>query len=105
MVAAQGLFAPYDVGTLTVPGGFLAGAVPPPLPFADAEKNWPGLVRPPIMPVDPNRDPFSSDVAPAVKAPAPAVDPVAAARPRPSRRHGRRCSPPRPSWWPGWRSC
>ena len=109
VVAAQGLFAPYDVGTLTVPGGFLAGAMPPPMPFADAEKNWPGLVRPPIMPVDPNRDPFSSDVAPAVKAPAPAVDrsplgPVAAVT-RPSRRHGRRWSPPRPSWWPGWRSC
>jgi hypothetical protein len=76
VVATQGLFAPYDVGTLTVPGGFLAGDIPPPLPYKDAEKNWPGLVRPPIMPVDPNRDPFSSDVAPAVKAPA--ADPVAA---------------------------
>jgi hypothetical protein len=80
VVAAQGFFAPYHVGTLTVPGGFVAGAMPAPLPFADGEKFWPGLVRPPIMPVDPNRDPFASDVAPAVKAP-PAQDPVAAQAP------------------------
>lgn len=83
VVAAQGPFGPYDVGTLTVPGGFVARAMPPPLPFADAEKNWPGLVRPPIMPVDPNRDPFTSDVAPAVKVP-PAQDPVAAVAPAPA---------------------
>ena len=81
VVATQGIFGPYDVGTLTVPGGFLARDVPPPLPYEDAEKNWPGLIRPPIMPVDPERDPFSSDVAPAVKAPVPAADPVAAVTP------------------------
>jgi hypothetical protein len=81
VVAMQGFFAPYDVGTLTVPGGFAATAMPPPVPFEDAEKNWPGPVRPPVVTVDPNRNPYTSDVAPAVKAPVPAADPVAAATP------------------------
>lgn len=81
VVAMQGFFAPYDVGTLTVPGGFAAAPMPPPMPFADAEKNWPGLLRPPIVEIDPNRNPYTSDVAPAVKAQAAdaPVDPVSVA--------------------------
>lgn len=76
VVSAQGMFQAFDVGTLTVPGGFVQRPVPPPMPWQGAEKSWPGLVKPPTAAVDPNRDPFTSAdfVAPAVK---PAAEPGA----------------------------
>lgn len=57
LFGVQGPFQDYRIGTLTVPGGFTALAVPPPLAVGTDQQPW-GAIRPPQMPVDPNRDPF-----------------------------------------------
>jgi hypothetical protein len=63
----QGPFQDYRVGTLTVPGGLAALAVPPPLTVDSDQQPW-GAIRPPQVPVDPNRDPFGdSGAAPGVE--------------------------------------
>ncbi|MEO3922378.1 hypothetical protein ABGB07_00630 [Micromonosporaceae bacterium B7E4] len=80
VTAVQGRFADYRIGTLTVPGGLVVLGVPAPLQPGQTEKYWPGAIRPPTVPVDPDRDPFA-----AVGAPAPADDRSAAAGPVGSR--------------------
>jgi hypothetical protein len=76
VIAVQGLFADYHVGTLTVPGGLSVLGVPAPLQPAQTDRYWPGAIRPPAVPVDTNRDPFAP-----VAAALPAGDTVAAAAP------------------------
>ncbi|WP_159104467.1 hypothetical protein [Plantactinospora sp. BB1] len=73
VTAVQGRFTDYRIGTLTVPGGLAVLGVPAPLRADETERYWPGAIRPPTAPVDPDRDPF------AVAAPAPVDDPSAAA--------------------------
>jgi hypothetical protein len=73
----QGPFQDYRVGTLTVPGGLTALAVPPPLEVSADEQPW-GAIRPPQMPVDPNRDPFGDPGAAPAAAPKAAQAPAAA---------------------------
>lgn len=76
----QGPFQDYRIGTLAVPGGLTALAVPPPLAVGADEQPW-GAIRPPQMPVDPNRGPFGDpgatpgvEQAPAAtQAPAPQI--------------------------------
>jgi hypothetical protein len=87
----QGPFQDYRIGTLTVPGGLTALAAPPPLEVGADQQPW-GAIRPPQMPVDPNRDPFGDPgAAPGVaRVPAPAMSarPPAAANPVDSGRSG-----------------
>jgi hypothetical protein len=71
----QGPFQDYRVGTLAVPGGLTALAVPPPLDVGAAQQPW-GAIRPPQMPVDPNRGPFGDPGA------APGVEQAPAATPQ-----------------------
>jgi hypothetical protein len=66
----QGPFADFRVGTLAVPGGLRVLGVPQPLQASVTEQYWPGAIRPPTVPVDPNRDPFGSDAAVVLPAPA-----------------------------------
>jgi hypothetical protein len=54
----QGIFMSYHVGTLTVPGTVASLGVPAAPSAADLARYWPGAVRPPVLRVDPNRDPF-----------------------------------------------
>lgn len=54
-----GMHAPfqnYKIGTLTVPGGLAVLPVPQPMAVDNASQ-W-GEIRPPTVPVDPNRGPF-----------------------------------------------
>jgi hypothetical protein len=70
----QGPFQDYRIGTLTVPGGLTALAVPPPLVVDSDQQPW-GAIRPPQLPVDPNRNPFGdTGAAPGVER-APAATP------------------------------
>ncbi|GAB3976373.1 hypothetical protein V1634_17780 [Plantactinospora veratri] len=65
VTAVQGRFTDYRIGTLTVPGGLALLGVPAPLQAAETEKYWPGAIRPPTVPVDPDRNPFEVAAAPA----------------------------------------
>jgi hypothetical protein len=125
----QGIFMSYHVGTLTVPGTIASLGVPAAPSAADLARHWPGAVRPPVLRVDPNRDPFvqpgaeatigRSDltaVQPGVQQPPPPAAAVPADRP------GERRSNPAPTllaaasllviaaaatgrlWWPRLRS-
>jgi hypothetical protein len=66
ILALQGPFADYRVGTATVPGAVVQSPVPPPLPAGADGDPW-GAIRPPAVPVDPGRDPFN-DPAVAIQA-------------------------------------
>jgi hypothetical protein len=68
----QGPFADYLVGTLTVPGTLRALPVPQPAQVGADDQPW-GAIRPPQMPVDPGRDPFTEPVATASAAGVPAA--------------------------------
>jgi hypothetical protein len=57
----QGIFMDFHVGTLTVPGSLKALGVPAAPSAADLQKYWPGAVRPPVLPIDQNRDPFVAE--------------------------------------------
>jgi hypothetical protein len=84
VVGVQGRFADYHVGTLTVPGGLAVLGVPPSLESPQADKYWPGAIRPPAVPQDANRDPFGSAFtvqAAAPSSPTAAPTPVARAAP------------------------
>lgn len=63
LIAVQGRFADYQVGTLTVPGGLSVLGVPQPIKPAQTDRYWPGAIRPPTVPVDPDRDPFAQVAA------------------------------------------
>jgi hypothetical protein len=63
VTAIQGVFAGFHVGSLSVPGTFEPLGVPAAPSTQDLEKYWPGAVRPPVLPIDKNRDPFASEVA------------------------------------------
>jgi hypothetical protein len=83
----QGPFQDYRVGTLTVPGGLATLAVPPPLEVGADQQPW-GAIRPPQVPVDPNRNPFGDPGAapgaervPAPQTSAPQTSAAAAADP------------------------
>ncbi|MFY1691778.1 hypothetical protein [Plantactinospora sp. WMMB782] len=65
VTAVQGEFADYRIGTLTVPGALEVFRVPAPLQPAETAKHWPGAIRPPELPVDPERNPFALDPVPA----------------------------------------
>ncbi|WP_327010837.1 hypothetical protein OHA72_28385 [Dactylosporangium sp. NBC_01737] len=82
VVGVQGRFAEYHVGTLTVPGGLAVLGVPPPLESSQADRYWPGAIRPPAVAQDAGRDPFGS----AYTAPAAAVQatPTAVSRAAPA---------------------
>jgi hypothetical protein len=71
VVAKQGWFPDYRIGTLTVPGKLVVLPVPTQLTPEHLARYWPGAARPPVLPVDTNRDVFNE---PAV--PPPAVAPV-----------------------------
>ncbi|SNT01376.1 hypothetical protein SAMN05421812_102744 [Asanoa hainanensis] len=68
VVGIQGWFAPYEVGTISAKGGLqqLPTVVAP--TKEQLAEYWPGAVRPPVLPVDQQRDPFTA------AAPAAAVD-------------------------------
>jgi hypothetical protein len=92
VTGVQGVFMSFHVGTLTVPGSLAALGVPAAPSPEDMKKYWPGSVRPPVLPVDRNRDPFAagpSDVAGATEpATAPAARPVAEAATEPAAQRG-----------------
>jgi hypothetical protein len=67
----QGPFQDYKIGTLTVPGGLTVLPVPPPAALSDAQP-W-REIRPPNMPVDPNRGPFDQEATVPAEAPADAA--------------------------------
>jgi len=71
----QGPFQDYRIGTLAVPGGLTALAVPPPLAVDADQQPW-GAIRPPQMPVDPNRNPFGDPGAAPGSAPGAAHAPT-----------------------------
>ena len=83
LVGKQGLFPPYRVGTIAVPGGLTALPVPPPAQVPDSERPW-KEIRPPDMPVDPDRQPFDDTAAlpvpPATTTPAAAAGTTTATR-------------------------
>ena len=89
VIGVQGRFADYVVGTLTVPGSLAVLGVPVPLRPSEAEKYWPGAIRPPSVAVDESRDPFAQVQTPIkavpVQAPVPADQVAAAAPPVPGR--------------------
>lgn len=62
LVGQQGWFQPYLVGTIAAPGALKALPVPPPLTMRAEDLPWKD-VRPPDMPVDPERNPFDETVA------------------------------------------
>jgi hypothetical protein len=85
----QGVFGGFHVGTLSVPGTLEALGVPAAPSPADLRKYWPGRVRPPVLPIDHQRDPYAPQVpdddgsanGPAATTPAaaePAIDPGSA---------------------------
>lgn len=61
VTGVQGIFASFHVGTLTVPGTLEALGVPAAPSPADMAQYWPGSVRPPVLPIDQNRDPFAPE--------------------------------------------
>ncbi|MDG4786586.1 hypothetical protein O7626_11700 [Micromonospora sp. WMMD1102] len=61
VTAVQGEFADFRIGTLTLPGALEVFRVPAPLQPAETAKHWPGAIRPPELPVDPDRNPFALD--------------------------------------------
>jgi hypothetical protein len=82
------------VGTLTVPGTLRAFGVPVAPSPADLDTYWPGPVRPPVLPVDPDRDPFSPYVAADDRAVAPAPGNVTEPEPVSAPPAGRDPRPP-----------
>jgi hypothetical protein len=75
VVGVQGTFMDFHVGSWTVPGSLTALGVPAAPSAEDLSKYWPGEVRPPVMPVNTNRDPFGQ--APEVVIEEPATAPSA----------------------------
>jgi hypothetical protein len=73
VTGVQGVFMDFHVGTLTVPGGLAPLGVPAAPSPEDMRRYWPGRVRPPVLPIDRNRDPFEE--------PAPGGTDQAAAQP------------------------
>lgn len=61
VVGVQGIFMGFHVGTLTVPGSLAPLGVPAAPSPADMQRYWPGRVRPPVLPIDQNRDPFAAE--------------------------------------------
>lgn len=86
LTGLQGLFQPFRVGTITVPGGFTALPVPRPMEFPAEQLPW-KEIRPPEMPVDPNREPFEDTAALPVP---PATAPAQEAATEPAASHGTR---------------
>jgi hypothetical protein len=86
VVGAQGRFADYHIGTLSVPGSLSVLGVPVPLQPSEIDKYWPGAIRPPSVAVDESRDPFGPVVAAPLGANVAAAAPVAPAAPAPPRR-------------------
>jgi hypothetical protein len=76
VIGVQGIFMGFHVGTLTVPGSLTALGVPAAPSPEDMQKYWPGPVRPPVLPIDQNRDPFAAE-------PQRLPDPAAAQQPAP----------------------
>jgi hypothetical protein len=71
LTGLQGLFQPFRVGTIAVPGGLTALPVPIPMKWPAEQLPW-KEIRPPEMPIDPNRGPFDETAAlPAQPATAP----------------------------------
>lgn len=70
VTGVQGLFASFHVGTLTVPGSLTALGVPAAPSATDMQRHWPGPVRPPVLPIDRNRDPFAAERSDATDLPA-----------------------------------
>jgi hypothetical protein len=70
----QGIFGGFHVGELTVPGTWQPLGVPAAPSPQDLEKYWPGKVRPPVLTIDRQRDPYvNEDTQPEViTEPAPA---------------------------------
>jgi hypothetical protein len=88
VTGVQGMFLPFHVGTLTVPGTLKALGVPAAPSQEDVQKYWPGPVRPPVLPIDHQRDPFGLDAPKVPEQPltqprpaAAAVDPKSATEP------------------------
>lgn len=89
VVAEQGFFGEYRVGTLTVPGTLAQLPATVPLTSDVLDEHWPQGARPPVLPVDKSRNPWSEPRlidAPAVipvatGAPAVAVEPVSSRTP------------------------
>jgi len=82
VVAKQGWFADYEIGTLTVPGKLDVLPVPVELTKEHLAKYWPEGAHPPVLPVDPNRDVFNAPAAPPPSpSPLPPVEEVAATTP------------------------
>lgn len=78
LVARQGLFPSYRVGTIAVPGALTALAVPQPLPMRAEELPW-KEIHPPAMPVDAGRGPVDETAAvPAAETAAETAGPPAA---------------------------
>jgi hypothetical protein len=82
MVGLQGIFQPFRVGTLAAPGALAALPVPTPMGLPAEKLPW-KEIRPPTMPVDPDRNPFdqSATNAPAAKTTAAAPADVTGAPP------------------------
>ncbi|WP_336213409.1 hypothetical protein [Nonomuraea sp. LPB2021202275-12-8] len=80
--AVQGMFQPYEVGTLTVPGDIKINPVPPEMVgrLADANKDYWGAIRPPGFPAGKGGPEAPAQVSAEVSAPATApLAPVEAA--------------------------
>ena len=71
-------FQDYKIGTLTVPGGLSVLPVPQHMPL---EKDVWGEIRPPAVPMDPDRDPFEDGRTTVVQPQAASAPPAAAANP------------------------
>ncbi|BCB91374.1 hypothetical protein [Phytohabitans suffuscus] len=63
VVARQGWFPDYRIGTLTVPGGLDVLPVPVQLTAEHIAKYWPDGAHPPVLPVDTGRDVFNGAAA------------------------------------------
>jgi hypothetical protein len=63
VVAKQGWFADYRIGTLTVPGKLDVLPVPVQLTAEHIDKYWPGAPHPPVLPVDTKRNVFDEAAA------------------------------------------
>jgi hypothetical protein len=87
--AVQGLLPPYDVGTLTVPGGVTINPVPPEMVRTiGPPKDYWGAVRPPGFPAGKAADAPATRGEPAPAADAPAAAPAPVANPAPDRDSG-----------------
>ncbi|MEU5264241.1 hypothetical protein [Amycolatopsis sp. NPDC021455] len=67
--ARQGVFADYEIGTLTLPGGLVVS--PPPAPMPDGEKSPWGAIRPPAIALNGGGAGQAQPVAPSAAAAAP----------------------------------